>query len=383
MSNYGNGYKTNGPRPFTHKASKPKRHKAPKSKKTRSPLAKFLIVLSSILGVFVLLTTGVIVVFAFMLNGNQDLTAEQLAERQRLGVTLNVEYLVQNPLDFFEIFQSVPERTNFALLGLDKVVTNGVVSPVRRADAIMVGTFNSVTTELVLISIPRDTRITLSDEMLGDLADVGRTRVPRNMIIGELFAHAGNVHGTLFTVAYLQEMLGIRIHYYMTVEVEAFDHIIDAVGGIYYNVPQRMLHWYPEDGYEIDLHPGYQLLNGRQARGLLQFRGYAAADLRRIQVQQDFAQVALIQLLGRDNIVNNFGAYISIMINHVRTNISITDIMRYFNAVRDIRPENIRTYTMPHEVRGSGLHRDPIGIADLVQDVFFSIRPEPEPENGE
>lgn len=369
MQNFGNGYKSGGVKPFWYyRANKYDKNK----KRKRGPLARFLIVLLSAMAVFSVLVMGAALAYSHII-GARGLTPEERQDQIAAARDLGLEHLIndQNIFEsFIHIFEQVPTRTNFLLLGLDFEV------PVR-ADAIMVGSFNSENSELTLISIPRDTRVTLSDEMMASLADHGRTRVPRTMRINELFAHAGVANGPFFMVSKIQDMLGINIQYYAVVETDGFEFIVDAIGGIYYEVPRRMLHWYPEDGYFIDLHPGYQLLNGRDALGLVQFRGYARADLQRVEVQQDFMRVAIQQLLGRGNIVSNIGAYIELAYSYVSTNIPFTGIIRYFNAFRGISGDNIRTYTLPLDMRriGAFVYMDPVATADLVQDVFYGIRP--------
>ena len=337
-----------------------------KSKKKRSPLAKFLIILGSLLGVFVLVSFAVVFGYAYIM-GNRGMTAEQRASVIDAARELNIADYVFDPNLFAGMFQRIPTRTNFLIIGLDDELP-------RRADTVMVGSFNSDTTELTLISIPRDTWVYPSPELVTAMHNAGRTRFPSNaMRINEISAWAGPVHSPVAMIHQVQEMLGITIQYYIQVTLDAMELIIDLVGGVYYYVPVRMRWWYPEDGHTIDLYPGFQLLSGKQAADLVQFRGYRRADLQRVEVQQDFMREALSQILTRDNVINNIVGFVEIAFNHVETNFPITSFLRYFGYVRNLNADSIRTYTLPLDMQriGNVVHMDPVQTHYLIQDVFF------------
>ena len=76
--------------------------------------------------------------------------------------------------------------------------------------------------------------------------------------------------------------------------------LVDAIGGVYFDVPRRMYYNDLSQHFKIDLQPGYQLLDGNGAMGVLRWRhnsddsghilnsGYAMGDLGRIETQQPF-----------------------------------------------------------------------------------------------
>ena len=76
------------------------------------------------------------------------------------------------------------------------------------------------------------------------------------------------------------------IDYYAVTNFAGFEDIVETVGGVYIDVPIRMrTHtWYGD----IDLQPGYQLLDAKQALGFVRYRYDAGGDISRGKRQQQF-----------------------------------------------------------------------------------------------
>ncbi len=115
--------------------------------------------------------------------------------------------------------------------------------------------------------------------------------------------------GTLDTVEHLT---GLRINYLITVDFHGFKQLVNKLHGVYMNVDHRYYNP-PNSGYAaIDLHPGYQKLDGGQALNYVRFR-HTDSDLYRLARQQLF----LDALKGR-----------------LARNLSITDIPRVISAIK-------------------------------------------------
>ena len=71
-------------------------------------------------------------------------------------------------------------------------------------------------------------------------------------------------------------------------DFEGFRDLIDAIGGVEFDVPTRMYYTDPKQNLEIDLYPGKQLLDGKKAEMFMRFRqnndgtGYAEGDIGRM-----------------------------------------------------------------------------------------------------
>jgi len=272
---------------------------------------------------------------------------------------------------------SVAKRTNFAILGVDDDGT--------RTDTIIVGSYNSDTGAIDIISIPRDTYVEMPEERLAILRAEGRW-VPAGgaMKMNEVHSIAGKAHGMVFAVTQLEELLGIKIDYSARVDLDAFRYVVDAIGGVEFDVPQRMYYRDPIQGLHIDLHPGLQTLNGEQAEGLVRYRmadrqnpispGYVEGDLQRVKVQQAFVKAFISQAMEKQNLLSTTGALITTLFKYVETDFGIMDVPRYIGSLRNFSPDNISSMTLPGDaayIRGRSyvLIREP-DASDMLESIF-------------
>ncbi|HCF49609.1 MAG TPA: LytR family transcriptional regulator, partial [Syntrophomonas sp.] len=70
---------------------------------------------------------------------------------------------------------------------------------------------------------------------------------------------------------------------YVSVDMDAVVQIVDALGGVEYNVPKNIYH---KTG-RLLLNKGQQVLNGRQFLIVCRNRNYRLGDLQRVKNQQD------------------------------------------------------------------------------------------------
>jgi LCP family protein required for cell wall assembly len=233
-------------------------------------------------------------------------------------------------------------RTNFLLMGID----HGSL-----ADAIMVGTFYRDTGDIHIMSVPRDTHVVFSDARLAQLRQQG-LNLPQQLKMSELRSRGGGVWGPQLVKQQVSEMMGVHFHYYVEVRIPAFRRIVDAIGGVYFNVPRRLFY---QDLYNtpptlIDVPAGHRRLTGVQAEGLVRYRGYSNADLGRNAVQKDFMVALLQQLMTRDALLNDPWELIRIVLDDTSSNMTLLNMGRYLLYLPPLRPlGEIRTFTMPGE----------------------------------
>ncbi|MCL2699592.1 MAG: LCP family protein [Defluviitaleaceae bacterium] len=276
---------------------------------------------------------------------------------------------------------SVPARTNFAILGVDDDGT--------RTDTIMTGSFNSETGAIDLISIPRDTYVEMPEERMAILRAEGRW-VPAGgvMKMNQVHHYAGPEHGLAFAVAQLEDLLGITIDYSARVNLVAFRHIVDALGGVEFDVPQRMFYRDPCQALVIDLQPGLQVLNGEQAEGLVRYRmadkynpispGYVEADLQRVRVQQAFLSALISQAMERRNLLTATGAFVTAIFRYVDTDFGVADVPKYITSLRNFSQDNISAMTLPVDntrIRGQSFvqKREP-DASEMLESIFGEVK---------
>jgi LCP family protein required for cell wall assembly len=251
------------------------------------------------------------------------------------------------------LFSSVPDRVNFAVFGVDG--DEGVNG---RTDTIIVGSFNTKTEELTLVSVPRDTYVVMPEDRRKVLTDAGR-RVPANgvMKVNAINVHSGRDWAMPFAVKQLEELIGIEIQYYIRMDLDGFKFIVDEIGGVEFDVPQRMYYNDRAQNLHIDLQPGLQRLNGKQAEGLVRYRlgdrhnpqsrGYARGDLQRVEVQQDFTEAFLAQVFSKSNIIGNLPAFAETVFGYVETNFALSEVPKFSRFALSFKGSNVTSVTLP------------------------------------
>lgn len=160
---------------------------------------------------------------------------------------------------------------NVLLLGVDKTES--------LSDVMMVAQLNMANNSVNILQFPRDTYIKgrRGDKKLNSAYGSG---------------------GVEKTIEDIQSLVDIDIDGYVLVTTSGFRDVVDAVGGIYYDVPRDMN--YDDDFQDLHIHlkKGYQLLDGDKAEQYVRFRaGYATGDLGRIEAQSGFIKEAMRQII--------------------------------------------------------------------------------------
>ena len=257
-----------------------------------------------------------------------------------------------------------PSPTNFLFIGVDN---NNL------ADAIMVGSFYRDNGEIKLMSVPRDMRTTLPKHRLEDMAQLG-IKPPETLKINAVRAFGGRKHGPQFLKQQLSDTFGVHFDYYVEVELAAFQRIIDAIGGVEMDIPQRM--YYECEGLIIDIPPGRQVLNGAMAENVVRFRSFPTGDLMRNNTHMDFMTQLITQVLSKDSILKDPMAFINVIISDVRTDIGPLELAKYIPYIGRISSGGVQTFTMP----GSGRYQDGISwffpnqeeLPETIKKVFTS-----------
>ena len=275
------------------------------------------------------------------------------------------------------------EIINVAIFGTDE---DGF-----RADVNMVASFHTATKELHFISVPRDSKVTMTDAMISYLEERDAYVPNQNGVKGqckltEVHAYAGENNRCAFSVAMLEEILGIKMDYYVKVDLSAFQKIVDAVGGVDFNVEQRLYYVDPYQDLYIDLYPGMQHLDGEKAEQLVRFReGYAQKDLKRIEVQQQFLQALIEKVCSSETLMRNLNDLVKVVLDCTESNISVSEALQYVKYVKDIDPAKITSDTVPYlGDPGRYVELDEAGIKELVNWRIYGIAPaDSQEDNGQ
>ena len=251
---------------------------------------------------------------------------------------------------------------NVAVMGVDKEET--------RTDVLFVVHFDSKSKKLAVLSVPRDTRVEITNELYNYLSENGKY-IPSGRVckINEVHAYAGSERGDYFTVLQLEELLGVKIDNYVKITTEGFRNVVDAVGGVDVYVPQDMDYEDPYQDLYIHLKEGQQHLDGDKAEQLVRFRHYPEGDVARVRVQQMFLKELAKKMLSTESIIKNLPSLISVMYNEVTTDFTLTDCVKYAGYVDDIDMDNVTMETVP----GVGQYVGNVSYYVLYEDQLESV----------
>ena len=269
--------------------------------------------------------------------------------------------------------EKIKDVINVAVFGTDE---DGF-----RADVNMVVSFNTNTKELHMISVPRDTRVVLTDDMIDYLEKEDEYVPNRNGVYGqckltEVHAYAGKGNRCAFSVAMLEELLDIQIDYYVKFDLTAFKKVVDAVGGVDFYVPMNM-YWDMTDtgGPLINLREGMQHLDGDKAEQLVRFRdGYAQKDLKRIEVQQEFITALIEKVCSSQTLMSKLDDLVEVVLDCTESDVTVTEALKYVKYVKDLDPAKITSDTVPGE-GGSYFDMDEEGTKELIDWRIHGIEP--------
>lgn len=230
--------------------------------------------------------------------------------------------------------------TTFAIFGTDK---EGF-----RTDVVMLLFFNKDTKKINIISVPRDTMITIPDDMYQSILE-NRSNVSQTIKINEIPAYVEKDERNESSVKILESMLGYDIDYYMNLNLEGFKSIVDLVGPIEVDIPFDMVYSDPAQDLYINLKAGTQLIDGAQAEQLIRYRkGYSNGDLGRIDMQHEFMKAFLNKLLTVENKMNIINIAAAVMVN---LDTDFNDAIDYVSYIDDISSEGITIDVLPGEAQ--------------------------------
>lgn len=217
---------------------------------------------------------------------------------------------------------------NILLLGVDDG-DNEHPSGAKRSDTMMVASINPDNGTINLLSIPRDTRVT----------------IPGHSGLDKI-THAHFYGGPQLAMRTVEGFLEMPMNYYVAIDWQAFIKIIDILGGVDLYVENNMKYEDPYANLKINLEKGYQHLNGEKSGQYVRFRSDELGDIGRVQRQQRFMKAVSGEVF-QISTLTKIPALISTVNQYVTTNMTAVDMLKVANSIKTFKSGSLHTEMLP------------------------------------
>ena len=209
---------------------------------------------------------------------------------------------------------------NFLMIGVDNA---------NKVDTILVLNFDG--NILTCMNIPRNVSLAISEDVPAD----NSTKTLSHLLAEE--------NGDQKVIDSIKETLGIPVHYYAKVKIEAIADVVDYVGGIEFDVPYNMSYDDPAQDLHIDLKEGKQVLTGKQVEHLLRYRDrihpITGEEIRTLTWQSVIKEFLNQAVIG--NKIDNIPKLYEIAAKNIKTNYSLNELKKDFNNIKNINGNSI------------------------------------------
>lgn len=258
------------------------------------------------------------------------------AETDRRGNNKTTDQLEDDGSGLYSLSAERKENVwTFLVVGLD---TGGGGN----TDTMMLVTYDIPNQKLNVMSLPRDTIINEA------------WKVPKLNAVYN-YAALYDRDGMEFLAEHVADIIGFYPDFTITLEWEAVGELVDAIGGVYFDVPVNMNYDDPTQNLHIHVNKGKQYVDGDKAMQIIRYRlgnnggGYVGGDLERIQTQQDFLKVVIEACLKFQN-VTKINELSKLFTENVETALTVNNLAWFGKEaiIGGLTMDNVNLFTMPN-----------------------------------
>ncbi len=209
-------------------------------------------------------------------------------------------------------------------------------------DTMLLASYDVTNQKATVMSIPRDTMVNIP-------YDIKRINAVYNY-------GGGGEKGIRALYKEISQLVGFAPDYQVIVEWEAVGKIVDAMGGVYFDVPRDMNYDDPYQNLSIHQTKGYRKLSGSDVMQVLRYRhdndmryGYPDGDLGRIKTQQTLLKAMIEQLLQLKN-VTKIGDFARAVKNNVTSDLTFEEMLWFGSqaVMGGLTIDSVNFVTMPN-----------------------------------
>ena len=164
------------------------------------------------------------------------------------------------------------------------------------------------------------------------------------------------------------DQLGIPVDFTVSVDLKGFVALVDAIGGVDFDVPVDMNYEDPYQDLYIHFSAGMQHLTGEEALKVVRCRSvYATQDIGRMETQQKFLKAVAKQTLTLSN-VDKIPEFANIFNQYVETDLTLGNLAWLGTEAISMGADAVSFSTLPGEWDDSDnfVHLDPDATLEVV-----------------
>ncbi len=190
------------------------------------------------------------------------------------------------------------------------ILAYGVDNDAGGSDTNMLVRFDAENKKIDVVSLPRDTLMSNGRKLNSSYNNGGTEKLRSN----------------------IEDMLGVPVDFYVSVDLKGFIALIDQIGGVDFDVPEDMDYDDPYQDLHIHFKAGLQHLDGQQSMEVVRFRhnsdkhkpAYGGRqDIGRIGTQQAFLKTVAQKLMKLENVP----AMAETFLKYVKTDLTLGNLV--------------------------------------------------------
>ena len=254
-----------------------------------------------------------------------------------------------------DLFSTVGDVLNIVLIGGDNPIQGNSTSGFNY-DVIIVVSYNFKTQESAMISIPRDSYV------------YNTCTNKRDKI-----THTG-WYGAVCLTSTLSKFLDIPINHYMLIDFEGLIDVVDSLGGVEIDVPQRIEEQDENRSFDnlIVLEEGLQKLNGQEALAFLRHRKTLADGALGRSNNHETFMLAMIKELAKPTKWWRIGGFLNTVQKSVLTNLNGQSIVDLYNQANMILKSDGLEALLPERLELSG-HGSMIYTPSFGANLYYYV----------
>lgn len=285
-----------------------------------------------------------------------------------MGVNIDSGTAISNFKEFLKSFSlnpaeqgakksEKPNSVNILILGDDSAFDRPGGRVNGRTDIIIIFHLNLETGEGTIITIPRDTWVSIPGHEDGKING----------------AHA--IGGNELTVKTIEELSGLKIDNYIITDFDGFKPLIDLLGGVTVEVKENLSDSF--SGCYLD--KGIHHLNGEQALALCRDRhrnGEPGQQGGAFAREREAAKV-ILALYNQQTTFEKFlkmPVFINYLLNYVWTDFTFSDVVKFLPSFGKINTQNIKITTIPSWPEMVGKASAVVYDKEATKELFEEIK---------